>query len=141
MARQSLYLGLRWLTALIQKLWDIAWDMDNRNRMLHEQENLPARPTEIDNRLYEFIGVQPVSPRCEALFSRGLQTLLRQQPAYQTACTIRIQAVRARAERRNGPRQAQQRNTFNQERPGNATVARYNQQLRLLKKKRKEKRQ
>jgi hypothetical protein len=28
--------GLRWLTALIQKLWDIAWDMwDNRNRVLH----------------------------------------------------------------------------------------------------------
>jgi hypothetical protein len=36
--------GLRWLTAQIQKLWDIAWDMwDNRNRVLHEQEHSVAR--------------------------------------------------------------------------------------------------
>jgi hypothetical protein len=48
--------GLRWLTALIQKVWDIAWDVwDNRNRVLQEtnitkykslcgRPNAPAAP-------------------------------------------------------------------------------------------------
>jgi hypothetical protein len=39
--------GLRWLTALIQKLWDIAWDMwDNRNRVLHDTGNSVVREVE-----------------------------------------------------------------------------------------------
>jgi hypothetical protein len=40
--------GLRWLTALIQKLWDVAWDMwDHRNRVLHDQEHSVARDLQI----------------------------------------------------------------------------------------------
>jgi hypothetical protein len=40
--------GLRWLTALIQKVWDIAWDMwDNRNQVLYEQEHSVARDLQI----------------------------------------------------------------------------------------------
>jgi hypothetical protein len=41
--------GLRWLTALIQKLWDVAWDMwDHRNRVLH-QEHSVARDLQIQD--------------------------------------------------------------------------------------------
>jgi hypothetical protein len=36
------------LTALIQKLWDVAWDMwDHRNRVLHDQEHSVARDLQI----------------------------------------------------------------------------------------------
>jgi hypothetical protein len=50
------------------------------------------------------------------LLSGGLPSLLQRLPAYQTAWLIRIQAARARAERRDGQRQAHQRDTFNPER-------------------------
>jgi hypothetical protein len=53
-----------WLTALIQKLWDIAWDMDNRNRVLHEQEKL-------HDAIYRFRHyIQPVSPPRSSIFER-----------------------------------------------------------------------
>jgi hypothetical protein len=92
---------------------------DNRNRVLHEQEHSVARDLQIQQITDEFnMGPAGLASAAKLIFSRGLQTLLRQQPAYQTAWLIRIQAARARAERRNGPRQAQQRNTFNQERLG-----------------------
>jgi hypothetical protein len=33
--------GRRWVIALIQKLWDVAWDLwEHRNEVLHEKENL-----------------------------------------------------------------------------------------------------
>jgi hypothetical protein len=112
--------GLRWLTALIQKLWDIAWDMwDNRNRVLHEQEHSVARDLQIQQITAEFdMGPSGLAPAAQVHFLRGLPSLLRQQPAYQTAWLIRIQAARARAERRHGRRQEQQRYTFNSERLG-----------------------
>jgi len=32
--------GKRWLTALIQKMWKVAWDLwEHRNGVRHEQEN------------------------------------------------------------------------------------------------------
>jgi hypothetical protein len=47
--------GLRWLTALIQKLWDVAWDMwDHRNRVLHDQEHSVARDLQIQQITDEF---------------------------------------------------------------------------------------
>ena len=112
--------GLRWLTALIQKLWDIAWDMwDNRNRVLHDQENSVARDLQIQKITAEFAkGSAGLAAAAKVLFSRGLQALLHQQPAYQTAWLIRIEAARARAERRSGLRQEHQRDTFNPERFG-----------------------
>jgi hypothetical protein len=43
--------GLRWLTALIQKLWDVAWDMwDHRNRALRPGTFGRTRPTDSDYR-------------------------------------------------------------------------------------------
>jgi hypothetical protein len=112
--------GLRWLTALIQKLWDVAWDMwDHRNRVLHDQEHSVARDLQIQQITDEFAtGSVGLAREAKLLFSGGLQSLLQRLPAYQTAWLIRIQAARARAERRDGQRQAHQRDTFNPERLG-----------------------
>jgi hypothetical protein len=105
--------GLRWLTALIQKLWDVAWDMwDHRNRVLHDQEHSVARDLQIQQITDEF-ATGSVGLAREAKLLSGLQSLLQRLPAYQTAWLIRIQAARARAERRDGQRQAHQRDTFN----------------------------
>jgi len=41
LATRSTRTGRRWVTALIQKFWDIAWDLwEHRNGVLHEKENL-----------------------------------------------------------------------------------------------------
>jgi hypothetical protein len=53
--------GLRWLTALIQKLWDVAWDMwDHRNRVLHDQ-NIRSHAT------YRFNRLQMSSPQVQSV--------------------------------------------------------------------------
>jgi hypothetical protein len=107
--------GLRWLTALIQKLWDVAWDMwDHRNRVLRPGTFGRTRPTDSSRFATGSVGL---AREAKLLFS-GLQSLLQRLPAYQTAWLIRIQAARARAERRDGQRQAHQRDTFNPERLG-----------------------
>jgi hypothetical protein len=133
--------GLRWLTALIQKLWDVAWDMwDHRNRVLHDQEHSVARDLQIQQITDEFATGSVGLAREAKLLSQEDQSLLQRLPAYQTAWLIRIQAARARAERRDGQRQAHhQRDTFNPERR-NATVVRDHQYLRELKMKRRKKR-
>ncbi len=75
--------GLRWLTALIQKLWDIAWDMwDIGNRVLHETEHSVARDLQNRQITDEFdTGPAGLAPAAKVLFRRGLPSLLRQQPA------------------------------------------------------------
>jgi hypothetical protein len=82
--------GLRWLAALIQKLWDTAWDMwDNRNRVLHEQEHSVARDLQIQQITAEFdMGPSGLAPPAQVHFLRGLPSLLRQHPAYQTGWLI-----------------------------------------------------
>ena len=108
--------GLRWLTALIQKLWDIAWDMwDHRNRVLHDTELSVARDLEIQQITDQFqLGSAGLPTEVKVHFRRGLQHLLQQQPAYQTAWLIRILAARARSERRND----QQQENYRTERAG-----------------------
>jgi hypothetical protein len=94
------------LTALIQKLWDIAWDTwDHRNRVLHDTELLVARDLEIQQITEQFqLGKAGLPDEVKVHFRRGPH-LLQQQPAYQTAWLIRIQAARARTERRNDRQQ------------------------------------
>jgi hypothetical protein len=106
------------LTALIQKLWDIAFDVwQHRNRVLHKQEHSVAPDLEIQQITAEFeLGPAGTAKAAKVHFRSGLLFLLQQQPAYQTAWLNRIQAARARAERRDGQRREQQRDTFNPER-------------------------
>jgi hypothetical protein len=79
---------------------------------------LLACDLQIEHITAEFdMGPSGLAPAAQVHFLRGLlPSLLQQQPAYQTAWLIRIQAARARAERRDGQRQQQQRDTFNSER-------------------------
>jgi hypothetical protein len=51
------------------------------------------------------MGPSGLAPAAQVHFLRGVPSLLRQQPAYQAAWLIRIQAARARVERRHGQRQ------------------------------------
>jgi hypothetical protein len=108
--------GLRWLTALIQKLWDIAWDMwDNRNRVLHDTETSVARDLQIQQIRDQFgFGKAGLPTEVQALFNGGINVLLLRQPAYQAAWLIRIIAARARTERRN----ERQNETYSMERAG-----------------------
>jgi hypothetical protein len=58
---------LRWLTTLIQKLWD--WDMwDNCNRVLHETKQTVARDLQIRQVTAEF----DMSPAGLALAARSI---------------------------------------------------------------------
>jgi len=55
----------RWVSALIKKLWDIAWDMwEHQNKALHSSE------THRDNILDSSINEQ-----VQALYARGLQAV------------------------------------------------------------------
>jgi hypothetical protein len=62
------------LTALIQKLWDVAWDMwDHRNRVLHDQEHSVARDLQIQQITDEFAtGSVGLAREAKLLFSGGL---------------------------------------------------------------------
>jgi hypothetical protein len=121
--------GLRWLTALIQKLWDVAWDMwDHRNRVLHDQEHSVARDLQIQQITDEFATrFSRFSSRGEApsgglIFSNDCRPIKRHGSS-------RL----ARAERRDGQRQAHQRDTIRN--VWNATVVRDHQYLRRERKK------
>jgi hypothetical protein len=68
--------------------------------MLHEEEHSVARDQQIQQITAEFdMGPAGLIPGAKLHFLRGLQSLLRQQPAYQTAWLLRIQAAWARADR------------------------------------------
>jgi hypothetical protein len=78
------------------------------NRVLHETEHSVARDLQVRQIRAEFDTVPAgLATAAKGQFRRGLPSLLRQQPTYQTAWLIRIQATRARAERRDGQRQEQ----------------------------------
>jgi hypothetical protein len=75
---------------------------DNRNRVLHDTEHSVARELQIQQITTEFLmGPAGLPDLVKEHFRRSLQELIKRPPAYQTAWLIRIQAARARAERRN----------------------------------------
>jgi hypothetical protein len=107
--------GLRWLTALIQKLWGVAWDTwDHRNRVLRDTELSVAGDLKIQQITEQFQLSRAGLPAEVKVLIRGGLHLLQQQPAYQTAWLIRIQAARARNERRTD----QQQENYRTERAG-----------------------
>jgi hypothetical protein len=95
---------LRWLTFLLQKSWYIAWDVwDHRNWVLHDTEHSIARDLQVQQITAPIqMGIVGLPTVVNVHFRRGLQALLQQQPVYQTAWLIRIQAARARAEQGTG---------------------------------------
>jgi len=87
-ASRSRQTGRRWVTVLIQKLWDIAWDLwEHRNGIVHEQENLVTRSmgTLLNHRVdqvYEGISSRPVPVYDRHLVHMPLSKLLNKSVSY-----------------------------------------------------------
>jgi len=97
--------GRRWTIALIQKLWDVAWDLwEHRNGFVHAKENVEIREGMAlidDNIRSEFQrGPHGLQPRDHYLFDGTIGTLLQSSIIYRQRWLRRVETARARASRR-----------------------------------------
>jgi hypothetical protein len=90
--------GKRWLASIIQKLWDVAWDLwDHRNRILHDTDtNLAAQQQRREIEEEYSRGNSTVTQEAKRLFRPGLAQLLALPPAGMQAWLIRIRSARLR---------------------------------------------
>lgn len=88
---QSRRSGLRWLSSLIKKLWQVAWDLwEHRNGILHEQENCVSLETlsNINKRiriLYSILKSHRLPLGDRYLVALPLRTLLAKDSTYKKA--------------------------------------------------------
>ena len=108
-------LGQRWLSALIQKLWDVSWDQwQYRNKVLHDcDEGMLALQRQAGIREQFQLGRASLTTEVQRLFLFGLEVILAYKAELQEAWLIRVRAARARSERRG-------ESAFRQERQGMA---------------------
>jgi hypothetical protein len=68
----------RWITALIQKLWQVAWDLwEHRNGYLHEKEdNLILKQANKGIQDQFKLGYAELDQHTQALFTRGSASIL-----------------------------------------------------------------
>ena len=95
--------GRRWLTAVIQKLWDTAWDLwDDRNRIVHDKDQgIILAKLHVDIRHQIALGRQTLTRDTRGLFDQARQrTFFTRVTAYKQAWLLRVEAARARALRR-----------------------------------------
>jgi putative intracellular protease/amidase len=116
--------GRRWITALVQKLWDVAWDQwEHRNHVLHDQDTSIANDIQTQAIKDQFaLGSAGLLPEVRRMFRRGQRATLKLSPQYRGAWLQRVTTARARAERRRETAQ----NTYQTERAG---MARFLQRL------------
>jgi hypothetical protein len=90
--------GKRWLSSIIQKLWDVAWDLwDHRNRILHDTDtNLAAQQQRREIEEEYSRGSSTVTQEAKRLFQPGLVRLLALPPSAMNAWLIRIRSARLR---------------------------------------------
>ena len=90
--------GKRWLISVIQKMWDVAWDMwDHRNKVLHECDTGLERNQRNEEITAQFqLGSNTLTTDARALFRPGLEVLLNSSPEIQQAWLIRIGRSRLR---------------------------------------------
>jgi hypothetical protein len=107
--------GRRWTIAIIQKLWDIAWDLwENRNDMIYAKENaeiLHGIMAEVDDaiRIKFQWGPHGLLQRDHGLFTGSVENILTTSIVYQQRWLQRVETARERATRR-------QLTTYNAER-------------------------
>ena len=92
--------GRRWLTALIKKLWEVAWDLWEHRNGIH-QDNLEAAQRRTNQALIreEYIkGAAGLEGFDRCLFHKPLEDRLSAPLMSQNAWVRRIQAARIRAE-------------------------------------------
>mgnify|MGYP003460263465 FL=1 len=96
--------GLRWLSALIRKLWQVAWDMwEHRNGVLHHKEQGQAALERMARIREEFEeGSRELDRDTRLLFRPGLQKVLRYKAGLQLGWLARVETARERAAVRQG---------------------------------------
>jgi hypothetical protein len=89
----------RWLSALIRKMWQIAWDLwEHRNGYLHNEEN-NLISGEVNQKIFaEFqLGCKQLDKNTRALFQLGLSAILQKPLDIRVQWVRRVQAARERA--------------------------------------------
>jgi hypothetical protein len=96
--------GLRWLSALIRKLWQVAWDMwEHRNSILHDKEKGQAALEREDKIREEFEeGWDKLNRDAKLMFRPGLHRVLQFKAGPQKAWIARVEMARQRAAVRQG---------------------------------------
>jgi hypothetical protein len=80
--------GRRWATAIVTKLWNIAWDLwEHRNGILHEEENLITQSMTVQlnarvSRVYNDLSSRALRQYDRYLVHQSLYTLLRKDNNY-----------------------------------------------------------
>ena len=95
--------GRRWLTSVIQKLWDIAWDMwDDRNSIVHDKEQGIELKQLHANIIHQLsLGKLHLTTDTQALFDQARKSSFLKRPlAYKKAWLLRVVASRQRTIRR-----------------------------------------
>ena len=106
--------GKRWLTSVIQKMWDIAWDLwDHRCKILHNKDSSILHARQEDDIKTEFDkGTAGLLPHTKRMFSDGLLRVLQRNQQRREAWIVCVQAARARCLRKKEQRQ----HSYSQER-------------------------
>jgi hypothetical protein len=96
--------GCRWTTALIQKLWDITWDLwEHRNGLVHAKENAETlhnmAETDGEIRAQYLRGPHGLAQCDHYLFSRPVADILSASILYRQKWLIRVETARDRAAR------------------------------------------
>ena len=91
--------GRRWLSSVIRKLWQVAWDMwEHRNSILHDREVGQAAEERAARLREEFEeGCLLLDKDAQLLFRPGLKRILRYREGQQKAWLARIEVARQRA--------------------------------------------
>jgi hypothetical protein len=94
----------RWITALIRKLWQVAWDLwEHRNGYLHEKEdNLISKQVNKGIQDQLKLGYCELDRQTQALFSRGLAAILRKPLDIRQQWLRRVKAARNRLQTQSG---------------------------------------
>jgi hypothetical protein len=109
--------GRRWTTALIQKLWDVAWDLwEHRIGIDHAKENaeiLHGMATVDASIRAEFSrGPNGLPPHLHQLFSESVNGILAASNTYRQRWLQRVTPARARAVRRQDDHYSTERHTM-----------------------------
>ena len=88
--------GERWLASLIQKVWDVAWDLwDHRNNVAHDKDSSVRVKQLLKDIEEQFnLGWSTVTQDAKALFRPGKERILAGNQAMQLAWLVRIRTAR-----------------------------------------------
>jgi hypothetical protein len=114
---QSKKSGRRWTTALIQKLWDVAWDLwAYRNGIVHSNENAEIlhnmAETDGEIRTQYLWGSHGLAQCDHSLFHKPIEDILSASILYRQKWLQRVETARDRAARWQITMYSQERHTL-----------------------------